>query len=50
MHEAVLAAPRGAISGRLRMTEQGENINTKYGLRGIAMRTSRADLVLACCS
>jgi phosphoenolpyruvate carboxylase len=38
-HEAVLAAPRGAINGRLRMTEQGENINTKYGLRGIAMRT-----------
>jgi phosphoenolpyruvate carboxylase len=38
-HEAVLAAPRGAISGKLRMTEQGENINTKYGLRGIALRT-----------
>ncbi|HJR70041.1 MAG TPA: phosphoenolpyruvate carboxylase, partial [Gammaproteobacteria bacterium] len=30
-HEAVLAAPAGAIAGRLRMTEQGENINTKYG-------------------
>ena len=39
LHEAVLAAPRGAIDGRLRMTEQGENINTKYGLRGIAIRT-----------
>jgi phosphoenolpyruvate carboxylase len=39
LHEAVLAAPRGAISGWLRMTEQGENINTKYGLRGIALRT-----------
>jgi len=38
-HDAVLAAPRGAIAGRLRMTEQGENINTKYGLRGIALRT-----------
>jgi phosphoenolpyruvate carboxylase len=38
-HEAVLAAPAGAIAGRLRMTEQGENINTKYGLRAIAMRT-----------
>jgi len=38
-HEAVLAAPRGAIAGRLRMTEQGEMINEKYGLRGIAMRT-----------
>ena len=39
LHEAVLAAPRGAIDGRLRMTEQGEGINTKYGLRGIAIRT-----------
>ena len=39
LHEAVLAAPRGAIAGRLRMTEQGENITTKYGLRGIALRT-----------
>jgi phosphoenolpyruvate carboxylase len=38
-HEAVLAAPRGAIAGHLRMTEQGENINTKYGLRGIALRS-----------
>jgi phosphoenolpyruvate carboxylase len=39
MHEAVLAAPHGAIAGRLRMTEQGETINAKYGLRGIAMRS-----------
>jgi len=38
-HEAVLAAPSGAVAGRLRMTEQGESINNKYGLRGIAMRT-----------
>jgi phosphoenolpyruvate carboxylase len=38
-HEGILAAPSGAIAGRLRMTEQGENINTKYGLRGIAMRS-----------
>jgi phosphoenolpyruvate carboxylase len=37
--EAVLAAPPGAIAGRLRMTEQGETINSKYGLRGIAMRS-----------
>ena len=35
-HEAVLAAPAGAIAGRLRMTEQGENIHMKYGLRAIA--------------
>jgi phosphoenolpyruvate carboxylase len=38
-HEAVLAAPSGAIAGRLRMTDQGESINNKYGLRGIALRT-----------
>ena len=38
-HEAVLAAPSGAVAGRLRMTEQGESINNKYGLRGIALRT-----------
>src|SRR5262249_46305218 len=39
VHEAVLAAPHGAIAGRLRMTEQGEQLNAKYGLRGIAMRS-----------
>ena len=39
LHEAILAAPQGAITGRLRMTEQGEMINAKYGLRGIAMRS-----------
>jgi phosphoenolpyruvate carboxylase len=39
LHEAVMAAPAGAVAGRLRMTEQGEMINAKYGLRGIAMRS-----------
>ncbi len=39
LHEAVLAAPNGAVAGRLRLTEQGEVINAKYGLRGIAMRS-----------
>jgi len=34
-----MAAPAGAVAGRLRMTEQGEMINAKYGLRGIAMRS-----------
>ncbi|TVQ45849.1 MAG: phosphoenolpyruvate carboxylase [Gammaproteobacteria bacterium] len=38
-HAAVLAAPPGAIRGRLRLTEQGEMVNQKYGLRAIAMRT-----------
>ncbi|MEM9553043.1 MAG: phosphoenolpyruvate carboxylase [Acidobacteriota bacterium] len=35
---AVLAAPRGTVDGRLRVTEQGEVIHEKYGLRGIALR------------
>ena len=36
---AILSAPPGSVRGRLRVTEQGEAINAKYGLRGIAMRT-----------
>jgi phosphoenolpyruvate carboxylase len=39
LHDAVLASLHGAVAGRLRMIEQGEIINAKYGLRGIAMRT-----------
>ena len=38
-HVAVMGAPPGTIKGRLRVTEQGEIINEKYGLRGIALRT-----------
>ena len=38
-HVAVLGAPPGTVKGRLRVTEQGEIINEKYGLRGIALRT-----------
>jgi phosphoenolpyruvate carboxylase len=37
--QAVLAEPRGAVRGRLRVTEQGEIINLKYGLEEIAERT-----------
>ncbi len=37
--QAVLAAPPGSVAGRLRLTEQGEAINAKFGLRGIALRT-----------
>ncbi|HEX5420026.1 MAG TPA: phosphoenolpyruvate carboxylase, partial [Gammaproteobacteria bacterium] len=37
--EGLLAAPEGAVNGRLRMIEQGEMINAKYGLRGIALRS-----------
>ena len=36
---AIFSAPAGSVRGRLRVTEQGEVINAKYGLRGIAMRT-----------
>jgi phosphoenolpyruvate carboxylase len=35
---AVLGAPVGSVGGRLRMTEQGEVIHRKYGLRTIAVR------------
>ena len=37
--EAILAEPRGAVRGEIRVTEQGEIIHAKYGLRGIAERT-----------
>ncbi len=37
-HRAILAEPRGSVRGGLRFTEQGEVINAKYGLRGIALR------------
>src|SRR3546814_6868131 len=35
---AVMAAPRGSIDGSLRMTEQGEVIHRKYGIRALALR------------
>lgn len=35
---AVIAAPRGSVKGRLRVTEQGEVIQQKYGFRAIAVR------------
>ena len=37
-HSAVMASPPGSVAGRLRVTEQGEVIHRKYGLRAIAMR------------
>lgn len=37
--EAILAEPENAVCGRLRLTEQGEIIHAKYGLRDIALRT-----------
>lgn len=35
---AVLAAPRGSVDGVLRVTEQGEVIHRKYGIRALALR------------
>ena len=37
--DGVLATPCGAVRGRLRVTEQGEIITNKYGLRSLAERT-----------
>jgi phosphoenolpyruvate carboxylase len=39
LHEAIRASPAGTVNGRFRLTEQGEMINARYGLRGIAMRS-----------
>ena len=36
---AVNASPRGSIDGRLRVTEQGEVIHRKYGIRALALRS-----------
>jgi phosphoenolpyruvate carboxylase len=38
LERAILSAPHGTVRGHLRVTEQGEIINAKYGLRGIAIR------------
>jgi phosphoenolpyruvate carboxylase len=35
---ALVAAPRGSVDGSLRMTEQGEVIHRKYGIRALALR------------
>src|SRR5690606_14854459 len=35
---AVRAAPRGSVDGSLRITEQGEVIHRKYGIRALALR------------
>lgn len=40
----ILAAPRGAVRGHARATEQGEIIGSKFGLRGIATRTLEVTL------
>jgi len=37
-HAAILSQPPGSVDGRLRVTEQGEVIQAKFGLPGIAQR------------
>lgn len=37
-HSAILAQPPGSVAGTLRVTEQGEVIQAKFGLPGIALR------------
>jgi phosphoenolpyruvate carboxylase len=38
-HAAVLSLPRGAVEHGLRVTEQGEMIQARYGIPGVAART-----------
>ncbi len=35
---AIIAAPRGSVNGSMRVTEQGEVIHRKYGIRSLALR------------
>ncbi len=37
--DGILAQPAGSVRGHLRVTEQGEIIHAKFGLRDIALRT-----------
>ena len=39
IRDAILAAPPGSAEGGLRLTEQGEIVHARYGLRDIALRT-----------
>ncbi|MEO8958609.1 MAG: phosphoenolpyruvate carboxylase [Rudaea sp.] len=36
---ALMASPYGSVAGRLRLTEQGEVIHRKYGIRALALRS-----------
>lgn len=36
---ALMSSPRGSVAGNLRVTEQGEVIHRKYGIRALALRS-----------
>ncbi len=38
-HQAIVALPPGAVDGRIRVTEQGEVIQARFGLPGVAARS-----------
>ncbi len=38
-HQAILALPPGAVKGRIRVTEQGEVIQARFGFPEVAMRS-----------
>ncbi len=44
-YQAIMAQPAGTLDGNIRITEQGEVISFKYGMRGLARRN--LDTVLA---
>ncbi|EGC36009.1 hypothetical protein DICPUDRAFT_97713 [Dictyostelium purpureum] len=38
-HEGIMSQPGGSLRGTIRITEQGETINSHYGQLGVALRT-----------